>query len=95
MNTFSQYADYLSDHAEEKKMASKKENLANNKLLIWCAACSTGEEAYSWAMMANESLKPGYGFRILGTDIDEKVLSTASQALYNRQIVLIVQTFPQ
>lgn len=49
---------------------------------IWSAASSTGEEAYSLAMAMNENLKPGYNYRILGTDIDTQVLQRAADAVY-------------
>ena len=42
---------------------------------IWSAACSTGQEAYSTAMVLKEVLGDfrGYDIRILGTDISNKI----------------------
>jgi chemotaxis protein methyltransferase CheR len=51
--------------------------------LIWCAAASTGEEAYSLAISAIEhyrSLTPPVA--ILATDIDTQVLETARRGIY-------------
>ncbi|MDE2599945.1 MAG: chemotaxis protein CheR [Rhodocyclaceae bacterium] len=50
---------------------------------IWCAAASTGEEAYSLAMAACEafdSMTPPV--QILASDIDTHVLRTASEGVY-------------
>nr|WP_136250891.1 CheR family methyltransferase [Ningiella ruwaisensis] len=52
-------------------------------LKIWCAAASTGEEPYSLAMTAVEA----YGrfnipVEIIASDIDSKVLETASRGIY-------------
>ncbi len=54
------------------------------ELRIWCAAASTGQEAYTIAMCLEEirmSLKP-FDLKILATDIDEQVLEVASQGTY-------------
>ncbi|PAV29591.1 chemotaxis protein CheR [Virgibacillus profundi] len=53
----------------------------SNKLTLWSAACSTGEEPYSLAIMASEHF-PNADIKILATDIDDNVLSKASQGFY-------------
>ena len=50
---------------------------------IWCSAASTGEEPYSIAMTAVDTLGPKSGVTILATDIDTKVLATAQRAVYD------------
>ncbi|MDH5767117.1 MAG: SAM-dependent methyltransferase, partial [Gammaproteobacteria bacterium] len=48
---------------------------------IWSAACSSGMEAYTTAMiMDNAELK--FSWEILGTDISTRILSRATKALY-------------
>ncbi|RJQ55767.1 MAG: protein-glutamate O-methyltransferase CheR [Nitrospiraceae bacterium] len=50
---------------------------------IWSAACSSGEEPYTLAMML---LQKGYSpkqFEITGSDISESVLEAARKAVYN------------
>jgi chemotaxis protein methyltransferase CheR len=56
-------------------------------LRLWSAAASTGEEAYSLAMTALESM-PCFGDRdicILATDIDTDVLSRAENGIYTQE----------
>lgn len=48
---------------------------------IWSAACSTGEEPYTIAMVFLEKI-PGLKFEIFASDISESVLSSARKAVY-------------
>lgn len=48
-------------------------------LRIWSSACSTGEEAWSIAMVLREAAAPA---EILATDIDSDVLASAQEAVY-------------
>jgi chemotaxis protein methyltransferase CheR len=52
-------------------------------LRIWCNAASTGEEPYSLAMTAMEALGSPRAVEIVASDIDTKVLATASRAVYS------------
>ena len=54
-------------------------------LRIWCNAASTGEEPYSIAMTVADALGPGAPVRILASDIDTKVLGTASRGVYSAE----------
>jgi chemotaxis protein methyltransferase CheR len=55
-------------------------------LNIWSAACSTGQEAYSIAMLIRESFPhlAGWNVRILGTDLSPTVLNQAREASYSQ-----------
>ena len=71
--------------AEEVIEAKKVYN--NRTLRIWSAACSSGEEPYSLAMLYLEHLKPRYPelrIEIIGTDINTAVLDMAHKAEYNQ-----------
>ncbi|MCA2961066.1 MAG: response regulator [Silvanigrellales bacterium] len=51
---------------------------------VWCAACSTGEEVYSFAS-ALEALRkrlPGFDYEVMGSDIDPVSVVKARKALY-------------
>ena len=53
---------------------------------IWSAACSTGQEIYSIAIVLQELLGPDlsrYNVRLLGTDISGEAVSRASQGVFN------------
>ena len=55
-------------------------------LKIWSAACSTGEEPYSIAMVLS-GLIPLRNIRIKATDLDEAVLQKARHAVYPERSV--------
>ncbi|HOJ65083.1 MAG TPA: CheR family methyltransferase, partial [Spirochaetota bacterium] len=52
---------------------------------LWSAGCSTGEEAYSMAIVSKEVIPEieKIDFRILATDISLKVLNFAINGVYN------------
>jgi len=50
---------------------------------IWCCAASTGEEPYSLAMTVAETLGLHAPVKILCSDIDTNVLTTASRGVYD------------
>lgn len=54
------------------------------EITIWSAACSTGEESYSLAMVLTEYF-PNNKFKIIATDIDEQALAKAKQGIYQEQ----------
>ena len=53
---------------------------------IWSAACSTGEEPYTLAMILLKHLKP-HQFQIIASDLDENVLSKAKIGVYNEKAI--------
>ena len=58
---------------------------ATKRLRIWSAACSSGEEPYTLAMMVHRSLGvrlSDWRIEILGTDISEKALEVAQSGRY-------------
>ena len=62
----------------------------NKRLRIWSAACSTGEEPFTIAMMLHRTLGvrlADWHIEILGTDISEKALKVAQGGTYNTYAV--------
>lgn len=62
-----------------------KDTDQQNELRIWVAGCTTGEEAYSIAIMIAEYLgrrMTHYKVQIFGTDLYDASLSTARQGIY-------------
>lgn len=57
------------------------------KLRIWSAASSTGQEAVSVAILFEEAklkLKRNFDFHIVGSDVSERALSKAREGLYSQ-----------
>ena len=65
----------------------KKHNRAptgSRHIRVWSAACATGEEPYSLAMILFDHFSPGSGwdFEILATDLSTRVLASAAAATW-------------
>lgn len=59
-----------------------------DKINIWSAASSTGEEVYTLAMVLNEYFNQNTSnCRILGTDLDTNVLEKAKSGVYKNALV--------
>ena len=68
------------------KRRSQSSGLFPTPIRIWSAACSTGQEVYSIAIVLKELLPDPNKFdiKILGTDISGRVIAHASYGQYNR-----------
>lgn len=62
-----------------------KKARAGGKVRIWSAGCSSGQEPYSIAIILLKRVPDiaTLDFKILGTDIDQKIIARARTALYS------------
>ncbi len=62
------------------------------RLRIWSAGCSTGEEAYTLALLLRELLPStkGWDVRVLATDLSEGALAAARTRTYGERAVQLV-----
>lgn len=81
--------DFFS-HTALPTIIAQLKKLGRRDLRIWCAACSSGEEAYMLLMLMHEYLGSEYAqwdAGILATDISERVLATATAGIYPEERV--------
>jgi chemotaxis protein methyltransferase CheR len=80
--------DYLAQTVVPELM-DKKNRVVHPRLRIWCAGCSSGEEAYSIAMVLKETIVDidGIDAKILATDLDSNVLAIGRAAVYDQERV--------
>ena len=67
-----------------------KRKIGRKKIRIWSAASSSGEEAYSVAMVIADMVQPKYPdiqFEIIGTDINEEVVERAKNGVYKEYAI--------
>ena len=65
------------------------EAISRGGLTAWSAGCSSGEEAYTIAMLARDGM-PATRTRILATDISTRVLARATAAEYSDDTIAAV-----
>lgn len=74
--------DALKNQVLPRLMESRR---ARRSLRIWSAACSSGQEPYSLAMMIREEVPEllGWDLEIVATDLNEAVLEQAREGRYS------------
>ena len=76
----------LEERVIQKILANKE---AGATIRVWSPGCSTGEEAYSLAILLSEreeSMKRGHRVQVFATDIDGQAIATARSGLYPASI---------
>jgi len=77
--------DSLRDVVLPQLVAARKA-AGKSAIRIWCAACSSGQEPYSIAMMLKENAAkfPGFRFDIVATDLSTEILAKATAGIYTQ-----------
>ncbi len=63
-------------------LLAHKRKKNDNRLRVWSAGCSTGEETYSIAMLLADKLPPDISVEIIGSDLSLKSLMIAKEGFY-------------
>jgi chemotaxis protein methyltransferase CheR len=69
-----------------RDIIESKAGFSKNIFKIWSAACSSGEESYTLAMIIKEKIQtqfPDVQFQIYGTDINSNVINKARAGVYH------------
>jgi chemotaxis protein methyltransferase CheR len=71
------------------EVLSAKQDRGEKTLRIWCAGCSSGEEAYTLAMIVQEVFPQSQSWdcKIVATDIDENMLRKVEAARYEQRSI--------
>ena len=71
------------------EVLSAKQDRGEKTLRIWCAGCSSGEEAYTLAMIVQEVFPQSQSWdcKIVATDIDENMLRKVTAARYEQRSI--------
>lgn len=94
---FDQFTSIVLPHLLEARAATRS-------VRIWSAACSSGQEPYSLAMLLKEHADKlaGWNVEIVATDLSNEILDKAKEGLYSRfeiqrglPISLLVKNFVQ
>jgi len=78
-----QHFDFMTNVA----LPTLTDNIRDKDLRIWSAGCSSGEEAYTTAMVVDQYfglIKNDWDSTILATDISTKVLEKGAEGIYSK-----------
>ena len=78
-----QHFDYLLQTALPA-ILSENAGQQGDRIAVWSAGCSSGEEPYTLAMLLSEfaTNRPDFDFAVLATDVSTRVLERARAAIY-------------
>jgi chemotaxis methyl-accepting protein methylase len=68
------------------ELIKRKDGAGRNCIRVWSAACASGQEPYSLAIMFMEAMgENSAGFRIVATDVDQEALDKADAGVYEER----------
>ena len=76
---------FLDRHVLPTWQAEAAAGRRSRTIRVWSAGCSTGQEAYSLAMLLVDRLQPaqGWSVEILATDLSRRVLTIAGEGVWD------------
>jgi chemotaxis protein methyltransferase CheR len=85
---FFRHAEQHTTFVEEvlPELVEERLRAGQRRVRLWSAACSTGDEPYTLALLIRERLAARYprvAFEIVGTDINTEVLARAKEGVYS------------
>lgn len=77
--------DFLTETALPTFIKEGRDGGSRREIFFWSAACSSGEEPYTLAMVVEDFFErnPGWRFQIIATDISTRVLTRAARGVYS------------
>ena len=68
-------------------IAAQRDNTTDRRLRLWSAGCSTGEEAYTLAIVARQAFPEDgrWQIEVIGTDISEPAIAAAKKAYFSER----------
>lgn len=81
--------DALTNHVLPTRIARLPEG-GDRCIRMWSAGCSTGQEAYSMAMVGLATAGPGWDVRVTGTDANPESLARAADGWYRTHEIGII-----
>jgi len=75
------------EYLQRTALPTLLERALRGSLRAWSAGCSTGEEAYTLAMVLEEfrAQRRGFDYQILATDLSTRVLEAAARGVYRAE----------
>ena len=90
VTSFFRDADYFDTLKEKVIKPLVKDTARSNQIRVWVAGCSTGEEAYSIAILFKEAMDEmeiNRDVKIFATDLDAGSIGIAARAVYGDNII--------
>jgi chemotaxis protein methyltransferase CheR len=79
---FFREADHFVNLRQELLPGIAARHQSDRKITCWSAGCSSGEEAYTLAIVLSESLNPGWEIKVLASDVSTQKLREGMAGIY-------------